>query len=80
MKKVMLIAAAVLFSTAMFAQTPQKPAEKKEPAKTEQKSTTASKPAAHKSEAKSTAKPASTTTNSNAKPAEKKKEEAKPMK
>jgi hypothetical protein len=54
MKKVMIMAAAVLFSAGLFAQTPQKPAEKKEPVKTEQKASakqtasTASKPEEHK--------------------------------
>ncbi len=74
MKKVMVVALAVLFSAGLFAQTPQKPAEKKEPAKTEQKAT--SQPAKHpekKHQTTTSAQP------SNSKPAEHK-TEAKPMK
>ena len=61
MKKIMILAAAVLFSTAIFAQAPKKHDEKKEPAKTEQKTAmketkTATKPAEHKTAATPQAK------------------------
>lgn len=64
MKKVMIVALAVLFTAGVFAQNQEKPAAKKEPAKTEQKATgtqTAAKPAEHH-----------TTTTQASKPAEKK--------
>jgi hypothetical protein len=61
MKKVMIVALAVLFTAGVFAQNQEKPAAKKEPAKTEQKATgtqTAAKPAEHHTATTQASKPA----------------------